>query len=64
MWGYGGIGRRSGFKIRREQSHLGSSPSIPIFWRRGGMADTFDSKSNTRKGVWVRVPPSLYEKIN
>src|SRR5689334_5866549 len=27
--------------------------------RSGGMADAADSKSATRKGVWVQVPPSV-----
>ena len=27
----------------------------------GGMADTEDSKSSARKGVWVRVPPRLLD---
>lgn len=27
--------------------------------RSGGMADALDSKSSVRKGVWVRVPPSV-----
>lgn len=26
----------------------------------GGMADALDSKSSVRKGVWVRVPPSVF----
>jgi hypothetical protein len=28
--------------------------------RSGGMADAPDSKSGARKGVWVRVPPSVF----
>ena len=27
--------------------------------RSGGMADALDSKSSTRKGVWVQVPPPV-----
>ena len=30
MWGYGGIGRRYGLKIRWLKNREGSSPSIPI----------------------------------
>jgi hypothetical protein len=29
--------------------------------RSGGMADALDSKSSVRKGVWVRLPPSVVE---
>ena len=28
-------------------------------WRRGGMVDALDSKSNGCEVVWVQVPPSL-----
>ena len=30
IWGYGGIGRRNGLKIRWSQDRVGSSPTTPI----------------------------------
>ena len=34
----------------------GSNPVCPIFYQYGGMADTADLKSASRKGVRVRIP--------
>ena len=31
--------------------------------RSGGMADAKDSKSFARKGVWVQVPPPVFQAI-
>ena len=31
IWGYGGIGRRIGFRFRRS-SRVGSTPTIPTIW--------------------------------
>ena len=36
----------------------GNAPTHPS-GRSGGMADALDSKSSVRKGVWVRLPPSV-----
>jgi hypothetical protein len=35
-----------------------SARRLVILCRGGGMADAADLKSASRKGVWVRVPPS------
>ncbi len=33
--------------------------AAPVLCRGGGMADAADLKSSARKGVWVRIPPSV-----
>jgi hypothetical protein len=42
---------------REKRKHFGDKTNEVPKSQSGGMADALDSKSSTRKGVWVQVPP-------
>ncbi len=43
----------------QDKKRIAKQSRIKLSCRSGGMADALDSKSSTRKGVWVQVPPSV-----